>query len=61
MADGLSILIPHYSTPDTDQALQLCITMFRENTVCRNYELIIVQGFADPYMFWNRYADQARH
>jgi hypothetical protein len=61
MVDGLSVLIPHYSTPDTDIALQLCISMFRENTVCRNYELIIVQGFTDPYAFWNRYSDHARY
>ena len=61
MKDGLSILIPHYSTPESDQALQLCITMFRENTACKNYELIVVQGFTDPYVFWNTYSEYARH
>lgn len=57
---SLSILIPHYSTPSCDAALNLCIQMFRENTSCKNYELIVVHGFSDPYVFWNEYADHAQ-
>src|SRR5579883_2399937 len=59
-APGLSILIPHYSTPRCDLSLHLAIQMFRENTANRNYELIVVQGFTDPYVFWNLYSDRAR-
>lgn len=58
---GFSILIPHHSTPACDEALHLLIRMFRENTTCRDYELIVVQGFKDPYVFWNKYADHAQH
>lgn len=56
-----SVLIPHYSTPNCDAALGLCIQMLRENTTSKGYELIVVHGFSDPYVFWNVYSDRAQH
>ena len=57
---GFSILIPHYSTQNCDAALHLCIRMFKENTLNEDYELIVVQGYKDPYLFWNEYSERAR-
>jgi hypothetical protein len=34
--------------------------MFRENTTSQDYEVIVVRGFNDPYVFWNLYSDYAR-
>lgn len=58
---GLSILIPHLSSPLSDMSLYLCFQMFRENTTNKNHELIVVQGFTNPYNFWNVYSDRAQH
>jgi hypothetical protein len=57
---GFSILIPHYSTENCDAALHLCIRMLKENTLSEDYELIIVQGYKDPYLFWNEFAERAK-
>jgi hypothetical protein len=61
VARPYSILIPHYSTPESDEALHLCIRMLRENSLRKDYELIVVQGYRDPYVFWNEYAERAKH
>ncbi len=54
-----SVLIPHLSTPECDRALHLCLETLRENSLVRDHEVIVVQGFTDPYRFWNRYAESA--
>lgn len=43
-----------------DESLSLAIQMFRENTTRRDYEMIVVQGYTDPYVFWNEYAERAQ-
>lgn len=61
MIPGLSILIPHKSTPLNDQALELMLRMIRENTQEADREVIVVENHGDPYRFWNRYAEAAKH
>ncbi len=61
MTRSYSVLIPHLSTPECDRALHLCLETLRENSEVRDHEVIVVQGFTDPYAFWNRYADVAAH
>lgn len=56
----ISILIPHKSTPLNDKALELNLRMLRQNTK-HAYELIVVENYGDPYLFWNDYSEHAKY
>lgn len=58
---GLSILIPHHSTPLNDAALAINQRMLRENTANPDCEVIVVHEYGDPYRFWNDFSDKARY
>ena len=58
MTPGLTILIPHYSRPVTDRALEVMLRILRENTVNPTREIVVAEQ-GDPYKMWNRYTRAA--
>lgn len=61
MKTGISILIPHKTTPLNDAALSLNLSMLYENTRTDNLEVLIMREKKDPYVLWNEYAQKAKH
>jgi hypothetical protein len=60
----LSIIIPHKSTPQNDESLELAKKSIKDNTGCE-YELMIITDppgctGRDPYALWNEYVPQAK-
>lgn len=58
---GLSILMPHHSTPLNDEALDLNIAMLKENTTSGPFEILLAREYGDPYRFWNDISDRAKY
>ena len=58
---GITILIPHKSTPLNDKCLEINKTMLKENTANKEYELIIMYAPKDPYALWNEYVPMAKY
>jgi len=59
--ENYTIIIPHKHTELNDLSLEINIRMLEENSVNKEYELIIADEALDPYTLWNVYAEKAKY
>jgi hypothetical protein len=59
--ENYTIIIPHKHTELNDISLELNIKMLHENSVNKDFELIIADEEMDPYRLWNIYSEKAKH
>lgn len=61
MSEGISLIVPHTPRPYLQELLPTFFKMYTENTVNKKLEIILIQGWTEPYECWNHYAKAARY